>query len=169
MKFNLFVFPTIPATSDERAALRPIAQKTHKFQQMLNEIREIARVAEDLGFDTISTTEHHLHEEGLEMGCTASFHHWIASHTKHVRVGPVGYVLPSWNPLRLAVETAWLDQLTQGRAIVGMARGYQTRWFQNMAQKYGSEINSTDAFAAHSPGVASSATDDINRAVYEAE
>jgi len=167
MKFILFLFPSIPATPEERRVLRPIAQRTHKFQQMLNEAREIARVCEDLGFDTLSTTEHHLHEEGLEMGCTSSFHHFLASHTNHIRVGPVGYVLPSWNPLRLAVETAWLDQLTRGRAIVGMARGYQTRWFQNMAQKYGSELSRSERATTGSPGVAMSESDDVNRALFE--
>ena len=55
--------------------------------------------------------------------------------TKHLKVGPIGYVLAGWNPLRLALEIAWLDQLTQGRIFVGFARGYQTRWLNQMAQK----------------------------------
>jgi alkanesulfonate monooxygenase SsuD/methylene tetrahydromethanopterin reductase-like flavin-dependent oxidoreductase (luciferase family) len=42
MKFLLFLFPSIPATPEERQALRPIAQRSHKFQQMLDEVREIA-------------------------------------------------------------------------------------------------------------------------------
>jgi len=44
-------------------------------------------------------------------------------------------VLPGWNPMRLAVEIGWLDQLTKGRTLIGFARGYQTRWLNNMAQK----------------------------------
>jgi len=44
-------------------------------------------------------------------------------------------VLPGWNPLRLALEIAWLDQLTKGRTFIGFARGYQNRWLSQMAQK----------------------------------
>src|SRR5207248_2873527 len=119
VKFILNLMPTVPASFEQRAALRPIAQRTDRFQAMIREAGEVARIAEDLGFDILTTVEHHLHEEGLEMGGTSAFHHYLASQTKHIKVGPIGYVLPAWNPLRLAIETAWLDQLTKGRAIVG--------------------------------------------------
>jgi len=59
----------------------------------------------------------------------------VINHTKRIKVGPIGYVLPGWNPMRLALEIAWLDQLTKGRTFVGFARGYQTRWLNQMAQK----------------------------------
>ena len=169
MKFMLSLLPSIPCTLEERAALRPIAARTDRFQNMLREVGELAHIAEDLGFNVITTVEHHLHEEGLEMGGTAAFHHFIASRTKHIRIGPIGYVLPAWNPLRLAIETAWLDQLTQGRAIVGLARGYQTRWFNNMAQKYGasSTASSGPTGGTAELGTASSDKDAINRRAFE--
>jgi alkanesulfonate monooxygenase SsuD/methylene tetrahydromethanopterin reductase-like flavin-dependent oxidoreductase (luciferase family) len=137
MKAILFLMPTIPVTMLERAERRPVAVKVAYFQKMLREVTELARIAEDLGFNAISTTEHHLHSEGLELGGTAAFHAHIAANTRHIRVGPTGYVLPAWNPLRLATEIGWLDQLTNGRAIVGLARGYQTRWFNMMTQRMG--------------------------------
>ena len=138
MKAVLFLMPTIPASMPERHAKRPVAVRTELVQKMLREIVELARIAEDLGFNTISTTEHHLQSEGLEMGGSAALHGHIAANTRHIRVGPTGYVLPAWNPLRLAGEIGWLDQITNGRAIVGLARGYQTRWFYNLIQRYGS-------------------------------
>ncbi len=66
MKFNLFVLPTIPATFEERERLRPIGRNNDKYQQMLEEVRELAQMADDLGFDAMSTTEHHFHSEGYE-------------------------------------------------------------------------------------------------------
>ena len=66
MKFNLFVLPTIPATFEEREKLRPIGRNNDKYQAMLTELREIAQLAEELGFDAMSTTEHHFHSEGYE-------------------------------------------------------------------------------------------------------
>ncbi len=51
-----------------------------------------------------------------------------------IKAGPIGYVLTGWDPLRLALEIAWLDQITKGRTIIGFARGYQARWLNQMAQ-----------------------------------
>ena len=136
MKFLIGpMLPTLPATLEDRARLRPIAHHTERWQQMFKEILELARMADDLGFEAITCAEHHLCTEGLEVGSVPSLFLYIAMNTKNIKVGPVGYVLPGWNPLRLAVEIGWLDQLTQGRTIVGMARGYQTRWLNQMGQK----------------------------------
>ena len=101
---------------------------------MLDELLEVTKMAEGYGFEIVATTEHHLHSEGLEMGHVPSLNAYLALNTSHVNVGPIGYVLASWNPLKLAIEIAWLDQLTKGRTIVGMARGYQSRWLNQMAQ-----------------------------------
>jgi alkanesulfonate monooxygenase SsuD/methylene tetrahydromethanopterin reductase-like flavin-dependent oxidoreductase (luciferase family) len=136
MKFLIGpMLPALPGTLEERYQLRPIAHHTERWQRMFKEILEVARIADDLGFEAITAAEHHLCTEGLEVGSVPSLFLYIAMNTRNIKVGPVGYVLPGWNPLRLAVEIGWLDQLTQGRTIVGMARGYQTRWLNQMGQK----------------------------------
>jgi len=66
VKFNVFVLPTVPGTPEERAALRPIGRNRERVGQMYEEIIEICQVAEDLGFESFSTTEHHFHSEGFE-------------------------------------------------------------------------------------------------------
>jgi alkanesulfonate monooxygenase SsuD/methylene tetrahydromethanopterin reductase-like flavin-dependent oxidoreductase (luciferase family) len=68
MKFMFFFYPAIPATMDEREKLRPIAARTDRFQQMLEEIVELSQMAEDLGFEAVCYPEHHFHTEGGEMG-----------------------------------------------------------------------------------------------------
>jgi alkanesulfonate monooxygenase SsuD/methylene tetrahydromethanopterin reductase-like flavin-dependent oxidoreductase (luciferase family) len=92
-------------------------------------------MVENLGFDAVAFPEHHLHGEGLEMGGLPVLYQHVIHHTKRIKVGPIGYVLPGWNPLRLVLEIAWLDQLTKGRTLVGFARGYQPLWLNQMAQK----------------------------------
>jgi hypothetical protein len=145
MKFTIGpLLPALPATLEEREKLRPIAHRTERWQRMFKEIVELARIADDLGFYAIHFAEHHLCTEGLEVGSVPSLYLYVAMNTKNIRVGPVGYVLPGWNPLRLAVEIGWLDQLTQGRTIVGMARGYQTRWLNQMGQKLHIQGTSSD-------------------------
>ncbi|HKD70434.1 MAG TPA: LLM class flavin-dependent oxidoreductase [Candidatus Binataceae bacterium] len=145
MKFLIGpLLPALPATLEERERERPIAHRTERWQRMFKEIVEVARMADDLGFEAITVAEHHLATEGLEVGSVPSLFLYIAMQTRNIKVGPVGYVLPGWNPLRLAVETAWLDQLTQGRTIVGMARGYQARWLNSMAQKLHIQSTASD-------------------------
>src|SRR5262245_56974300 len=135
MKFMYFFLPTLPATFEERRRLRPIASQPERWQRMIEQVTELARLAEDVGFDAVTFPEHHLHSEGIELGSLPVLTQHVIHNTKHIRVGPIGYVLPGWNPLRLALEIAWLDQLTKGRTFVGFARGYQTRWLNQMAQK----------------------------------
>lgn len=135
MKFILFLLPTVPGTLAERKRLRPIASRTDRWQEMIEEVTELAQLAEEVGFDAIAFPEHHLHSEGFEVGGPPELLLYVALHTKRVKIGPIGYVLPSWDPLRLAITTAWLDQLTKGRSFVGLARGYQQRWLEQMAQK----------------------------------
>ena len=135
MKFMCFFLPTVPATLEERKRLRPIAHHNDRIQRMIAEVTELSKMAEDLGFDMIGLPEHFLHTEGLEFGSVPAVFAYLAGQTKHVKLGPIGYVLPGWNPLRLAVTIAWLDHLTKGRTFVGFARGYQSRWLNPMAQK----------------------------------
>jgi alkanesulfonate monooxygenase SsuD/methylene tetrahydromethanopterin reductase-like flavin-dependent oxidoreductase (luciferase family) len=134
MKFMFFFYPAIPCTMEERARMRPIARHTEPFQRMLAEVVELSQLAEDLGFQAVAFPEHHLHTEGGEMGSLPVLTQHVLYHTKKIMAGPIGYVLSGWNPLRLALEIAWLDQITKGRTFCGFARGYQTRWLNPMAQ-----------------------------------
>jgi alkanesulfonate monooxygenase SsuD/methylene tetrahydromethanopterin reductase-like flavin-dependent oxidoreductase (luciferase family) len=124
---------------------------------MIADVVEITQLAEEVGFEAVSYPEHHLHSEGIEMGSLPLLTQHILYNTKRIKAGPIGYVLPGWNPLRLALEIAWLDQLTKGRTIVGFARGYQARWLNQMAQKVHVGATMSDKSEA----------DRINREVFE--
>jgi len=157
MKFAVLSLPAIPASPEERKRLRPIAHRTDKWQQMIDENVELAQMLDDYGWDAYTFPEHQLHTEGHEIGFSIALGMHILDRTKRIKVGPVGYVLPTWNPIRLAVETSWLDQLSKGRTIVGFARGYQHRWFNLHGQVIGVQV-------------ATSAGDDqdlFNRRVFE--
>jgi alkanesulfonate monooxygenase SsuD/methylene tetrahydromethanopterin reductase-like flavin-dependent oxidoreductase (luciferase family) len=157
MKFILFLLPTLPGSLAERKRLRPLAGRTDRWQAMIEEVVELAQLAEEIGFDAVAFPEHHLHSEGFEVGGPPEFLLYVAMQTKRIQIGPIGYVLPGWDPLRLAITTAWLDQLTKGRSFVGLARGYQSRWLDQMAQKV--LLTGTISDAA--------ALDDVNRRVFE--
>jgi alkanesulfonate monooxygenase SsuD/methylene tetrahydromethanopterin reductase-like flavin-dependent oxidoreductase (luciferase family) len=158
MKFNLFLLPTIPATPAERRALRPIGRNNERYQRMIDEVRQIAVLAEDLGFDVLSTTEHHFHSEGYEISVAPLMLYTdLAARTKKLKFASLGLVLPTRDPLRTAEEIAVLDHLTKGRFIAGFARGYQNRWTNVLGQHYHVTAATMDG----------SALDNHNREVFE--
>jgi alkanesulfonate monooxygenase SsuD/methylene tetrahydromethanopterin reductase-like flavin-dependent oxidoreductase (luciferase family) len=138
MKISVFAMPTIPATLKERKALRPIGRNTERYQQMLEELRTIAVLADDLGYDAFSTTEHHLHSEGGEaMPNPLMLYADLAARTKQIHFYPMSIVPTADDPIRVAEDIALLDQLTQGRVGLTFARGYQKRWIQILSQGRG--------------------------------
>ena len=140
MKFMLHQTPVIPATPEERERLAPIAHRTDKTQEMLEEMVDLAQLAEEMNFDALSYSEHHFYTEGMEAGATPIPHLLnLLYHTKRIRVGPVGFVLPTWDPIRLAEDIAWADHMSKGRVFVGLARGFFPRWVNVLGQKYGVE------------------------------
>ncbi len=134
MRVSLFYLPSIGSRAEiERglAGLRP-----DLYQRMLSELAAQARLADDLGYDSISFTEHHFHVEGFEIsGSPVLLDLFVGLQTRRIRVGQLGIVLPAQNPIRVAEEIAMLDHMTGGRANAGFARGYQRRWVDVMAQQ----------------------------------
>ena len=158
MKFMFFVLPTVPGTLEDRKRLRPIGRNNERYQQMLEELRKLAVLADDAGFDVMATTEHHFHSEGYETSVAPLLLYTdLAARTKRIKFSPLGLVLPSWDPLRCAEELAVLDHLTKGRICAGFARGYQDRWVNVLGQQY------------HVTGAPmdGSSIDNHNRKVYE--
>ena len=135
MKFMYFFLPSIPATMQERRELRPIASRTDRWQRMFQEVVEISQLAEEVGFDAVCFPEHHLHSEGLEMGSLPLLTQHVIQNTKRIKVGPIGYVLPGWNPLRLALEIAISGSIDEGQNL----RGLRARLSSPLAQPDGAE------------------------------
>jgi len=134
VKVSLFYLPSIGSRAEiERgqAGLRG-----ELYSRMLAELSEQARLADDLGYDSISFTEHHFHVEGFELSNNpVLLDLYVGMQTRRIRVGQLGIVLPAENPIRVAENIAMLDHMTGGRANAGFARGYQRRWVDVMAQQ----------------------------------
>lgn len=71
MKFILHINPVVPASPEERERLRPIAHRTDKIQEMLAEMTELTQMAEELGFEAVTFSEHHFYTESMEDGLDA--------------------------------------------------------------------------------------------------
>jgi alkanesulfonate monooxygenase SsuD/methylene tetrahydromethanopterin reductase-like flavin-dependent oxidoreductase (luciferase family) len=104
---------------------------------MLKNLVEQARYIDETGYYGFGFTEHHFHIEGEEVSTNPiMLDLYLGLHTKRLRVGQLGNVLPSQHPIRVAEDIAILDQMTQGRAFAGFARGYQSRWVNVLGQRF---------------------------------
>ncbi len=135
MEVGLFSMPTIGNRAEIEAGMAGV--RTDLYQNMLKNLVEQAQYADDTGYYGFGFTEHHFHIEGEEVSTNPiMLDLYLGLHTKRLRVGQLGNVLPSQHPIRVAEDVAMLDQMTQGRAFSGFARGYQPRWVNVIGQQF---------------------------------
>ena len=141
----------MPAKDEaERAALRPIGRNRQLYQNAIHGASDIVRAADEMGLWGVATIEHHFWSEGYEVAPAPSViqAYWAAI-TKRINVGVIGYVMATHNPIRVAEETAVINQLAQGRSFVGLARGYQSRWTNVIGQHFGTRATKSPSAALY--------------------
>jgi probable F420-dependent oxidoreductase len=92
-------------------------------------IRRVAERAEELGFDSVWTTEHiivgpeaaetygRVYDPLVTLG-------WIAGSTQRIGLGTSIVLVPLHNPMHLAKEIATLQELSGGRFTLGVGMGW---------------------------------------------
>jgi probable F420-dependent oxidoreductase len=100
-------------------------------------IRRVAGLAEELGFDSVWTTEHiivgpeavdpygRVYDPLVTLG-------WIAGWTERVGLGTSIVLVPLHNPIHLAKEVATLQELSGGRVTLGVGMGWHRDEFDFM-------------------------------------
>jgi alkanesulfonate monooxygenase SsuD/methylene tetrahydromethanopterin reductase-like flavin-dependent oxidoreductase (luciferase family) len=93
-------------------------------QAYLNEIEQ-AVLAEEVGLDSVWCTEHHFlpetnHNPDVLGMCAA-----LAVRTNRVQIGTCALLPPLYHPLWLAAQTSFLDNLSDGRFLLGVGLGYR--------------------------------------------
>ncbi|HEY8527670.1 MAG TPA: LLM class flavin-dependent oxidoreductase [Acidimicrobiales bacterium] len=83
---------------------------------------ELSARAEEVGFDSVWTSEHHFSDYQLTSQ-QLMFLSWVAGQTERIRLGTMVTVLPWHDPVRVAEGFSVLDHLSNGRAILGIGRG----------------------------------------------
>lgn len=138
MKTMIQMVPSMPVKSnEERKRLRPVGRNVEKYAEIIDGMVDIVKACDELGYWGMSFIEHHFHSEGFEMlPCPGIMNAWLGPYAKRMRMGQLGYVMGTHNPLRVAEETALLDHILKGRFFVGFARGYQARWVRTLGQAY---------------------------------
>ena len=105
-----------------------------------DELSRQAELAEAWGYESFWLPENHFGEGAIPepmMLLSA-----VAGATKTIRLGTTSYLLPLRHPLQAAEQVAVLDQLSHGRVILGVGRGYQPALFDafNVARSEKREI-----------------------------
>ena len=88
-----------------------------------------AELVEQLGFDAIWIAEHHFIGEAV-YGDPLGFAAAVAVKTQRVIIGLGIIEMALHNPVQLAIQTAFLDNLSRGRLIVGIGRGSNYNAFE---------------------------------------
>ena len=90
----------------------------------LDNLRQQAVLAEELGFEAIWLGEHHFTPFGVgDLPNPILLGADLAARTSRIRIGQMANIATWWHPIRLAEDLAMLDNMSGGRLEVGFGRG----------------------------------------------
>ena len=95
----------------------------------IEEVLEEAQLAEEYGFDSYFFGEHHQDKDGF-LPSPLILAAAVAARTRTLNVGTSVILLPLHHPVHLAEDVVTLDQVSQGRVILGVGIGYQAADFR---------------------------------------
>jgi probable F420-dependent oxidoreductase len=113
-------------------------------------IDETARMAEDLGFDSVWIPDHAVVPRAVEERYGPVYYDavavlaYLAAITKRVRIGTTVLIVPYRHPIILAKELASIDQLSEGRFILGVGVGWAEAEFQALNLPFAERGRRTD-------------------------
>jgi alkanesulfonate monooxygenase SsuD/methylene tetrahydromethanopterin reductase-like flavin-dependent oxidoreductase (luciferase family) len=107
------------------------------FESRLGDLRYLAQVAEDAGFGSVWIGENYLSKPGSWHPSSSLALIAALSTATGLRLGSGVALLPAWTPLRLAYDSAMVDQITGGRLSLGVGLGGK-----HIRGKFGVEPNS---------------------------
>jgi alkanesulfonate monooxygenase SsuD/methylene tetrahydromethanopterin reductase-like flavin-dependent oxidoreductase (luciferase family) len=156
MKFGMFYPVAVASEADLGKGLWGLDR--NRYATTIEDLREQAICADETGWTSMMFAEHHFEVEGYHVTPNPlMLNVYLAQHTKRLRHGQMGLVLPNWNPIRLAEDIAMADHLTGGRLDIGLSRGYQPRTVRILGQH----------FSANAAGSGRADIEALNRRIVE--
>lgn len=113
---------------------RPGMVPAERYDQLWRELE----LADQVGFDYGFAVEHHFLPYESWMTSPTVYCTGGAAHTKKMRIGPMGYIVPLYDPIRILEEAAVLDQILHGRLELGLVSGIVPEYFNHYTHFLGS-------------------------------
>lgn len=118
------------------------------LSEMHEDRRQVAReriehgiLADQRGYGRLTFTEHHFIVTGAEFSPNPLQSQTVVAYeTEEIKLRQVANILSWHDPVRLAEQTAMLDVVSDGRAEVGIGRGYQPRENEILGQYWGGGV-----------------------------
>jgi alkanesulfonate monooxygenase SsuD/methylene tetrahydromethanopterin reductase-like flavin-dependent oxidoreductase (luciferase family) len=108
----------IPAIWPMPASAYDTGEGVRVFRGMIERIA----LAEKLGFDWVSLSEHHYSPRILTPSPAVAAA-YVAARVHTIQIALLGPIVSHSNPVRIAEELAMLDTIADGRLVVGLLRG----------------------------------------------
>jgi alkanesulfonate monooxygenase SsuD/methylene tetrahydromethanopterin reductase-like flavin-dependent oxidoreductase (luciferase family) len=103
-------------------------------------------LCDELSFDFSFCVEHHCRPDESWISSPSLYAVGAGARTKRMRIGPMGYIVPLYHPLRLAEEIAIVDQMLGGRMECGLVPGINPDYFRPFGLDYGQRKSPTLEF-----------------------
>ena len=115
-----------------------------EYEASWKEIAGMARLAEEVGLDSIWVGDHLLYD--LPEGRRGPWEAWsllaaLAAVTERVELGPLVAALPFHNPAVLAKKAATVDEISGGRLILGVGAGWNKVEFEAFGLPYDRRVD----------------------------
>ncbi len=104
---------------------KPGMTAAQRYEQLW---RELA-LADELDFDFGFAVEHHFNPNESWMPSPSIYCTGAAARTRNLRLGPMGFVAPLYDPIRIAEDAAVLDNVLGGRLELGLVAGIVPDFF----------------------------------------
>lgn len=146
MEFGTFVNggTNLPLKEGPNGQIIPdasIADVHEDNKQIVRDQVDHCVLAEEVGFDRAVFTEHHFQPTGAEFSSNPLMaQSAIAARTEQLKLLQIANIVTWHDPVRLAEQIGYLDNLSRGRCQVGIGRGYQPRENETLGQYWGGTI-----------------------------
>jgi len=93
------------------------------------ELADMARAAEDIGFDSLWVGDHLLYRDEAHIRAVGPWEAWatlagLAAVTRRIELGPLVAATGFHNPAMLAKQASTIDEISGGRLTVGLGAGW---------------------------------------------
>ncbi|MFN2543675.1 MAG: LLM class flavin-dependent oxidoreductase [Actinomycetota bacterium] len=112
------------------------------FAQEYREVLDLVRLSEAIGFDSAWVSEHHGSSDGYLPSLLPMLAAFAAA-TDRIAIGTGVVLTPFHDPIRLAEDAAVVDQISEGRLILGLGLGWREEEFRMFGQDVGERLKRT--------------------------